>query len=250
MYARMRTAGADPDLLIGPWTHTSALEAGWRDLFGQAMTRIRGEEPPARVRVHVGGADEWREFPSWPPPSTERTFHLGPSILQDRPGSGTTTFRYDPHDPTPSIGGQLQSKTQGPRDNAVLEKRADVRTFSTVPLTAPVEVLGAVRAEFDASSTAASGDLFVRLCDVDPSGRSVNVCDGLARIAAGRTIVAMSSTAYRFQAGHRIRLQVSGGAHPRFARNYGTGEPLATATRLVATDTTLHHMSALVLPVV
>jgi predicted acyl esterase len=78
----------------------------------------------------------------------------------------------------------------------------------------------------------------------------VNLCDGLTRIEPGRTVVAMSSTAHHFKPGHRIRLQVSGGAHPRFARNYGTGEPLATATRLVPTDTTVLHSSALILPVV
>ena len=46
---------------------------------------------------------------------------------------------------------------------------------------------------------------------------------------------------------------MSGGAHPRYARNFGTGEPLAPATRLVATRTTVHHdaahPSALILPV-
>jgi predicted acyl esterase len=78
----------------------------------------------------------------------------------------------------------------------------------------------------------------------------VNVCDGLARVRDGRTVVAMSSTAHCFRAGHRIRLQVSGGAHPRFARNYGTGEPLATATRMVPAETTVRHTSALILPVV
>ena len=53
--------------------------------------------------------------------------------------------------------------------------------------------------------------------------------------------VPMSATAHRFGAGHRLRLQISGGAHPRFARNTGTGEPLATATRLVAVDIDLGH---------
>jgi putative CocE/NonD family hydrolase len=247
----MRRAGHDPALLIGRWTHTSVYDRGWPELFGQAVGRMRGAEPPARVRVHVGGADEWREFSEWPPAAaTPRTFHLGPGTLGAGPGTGATTFHYDPADPTPSIGGPLQSNTKGPRDNATLEKRADVRTFTTEPLTAPIEVFGPVRAEFTASATAASADLFARLCDVDTGGRSVNVCDGLARIRDGRTIVAMSSTAHRFRAGHRIRLQVSGGAHPRFARNYGTGEPIATATRMVATDTTVGHTSALILPVV
>jgi predicted acyl esterase len=66
--------------------------------------------------------------------------------------------------------------------------------------------------------------------------------------------VAMSSTAYRFEAGHRLRLQISGGAHPRFARNTGTGEPVATATRLAAVDIQVIHgagsPAALLLPVV
>ncbi len=53
--------------------------------------------------------------------------------------------------------------------------------------------------------------------------------------------VPMSATAYRFQAGHRLRLQVSGGAHPRFARNTGTGEPPATATRLAAVHLEIVH---------
>jgi uncharacterized protein len=51
----------------------------------------------------------------------------------------------------------------------------------------------------------------------------------------------MSATAYQLGAGHRLRLQVSGGAHPRFARNTGTGEPLATATRLATVDLQILH---------
>ena len=170
--------------------------------------------------------------------------NLGTELRPDR----SWTFRYDPADPTPSIGGALQSPTQGTRDNAPLERRADVRTFTGPALTEAVEVMGPVHAEFGATTTAASGDLFARLCDVDPSGKSINLCDGLARIADGRTVVEMGSAAHRFRAGHRIRLLIAGGAHPRFLRNYGTGEPPARATRLVATDTTVTHDSVLVLP--
>ena len=63
----------------------------------------------------------------------------------------------------------------------------------------------------------------------------------------------MWPAAHGFGGGHRRRVQVSSGAHPRFARNPGTGEPLGTATRLVAADqAVLHdpeHPSAIVLPV-
>ena len=87
--------------------------------------------------------------------------------------------------------------------------------------------------------------------------RSRNVTDGILRLTPGAlaeeaVTVPMSSAAHQFAAGHRLRLQVSGGAHPRFARNTGTGEPLATATRLVPTDIEVYHdqarPSALLLP--
>jgi predicted acyl esterase len=57
---------------------------------------------------------------------------------------------------------------------------------------------------------------------------------------------------HRFAAGHRIRLQVSSGAHPRYARNPGTGADPATATALQAVDIELlrdgAHPSHVVLP--
>ena len=60
-------------------------------------------------------------------------------------------------------------------------------------------------------------------------------------------------TAYRFKRGHRIRVQVSSGAFPRYARNGGTGEPRATATRLLAAGQSVYHdesrPSAITLPV-
>jgi uncharacterized protein len=86
----------------------------------------------------------------------------------------------------------------------------------------------------------------------------MNVTDGILKLMPDASsdesvTVAMSDTAYQFASGHRLRLQVSGGAHPRFARNTGTGEPLATATRLVPTDIVIYHdlarPSALLLPV-
>jgi hypothetical protein len=65
----------------------------------------------------------------------------------------------------------------------------------------------------------------------------------------------LAPMAHRFAAGHRIRLQVSSGAHPRYARNPGTGEDpaAATAQSMRAVDVEvlrdLAHCSAVVLPV-
>ena len=60
-------------------------------------------------------------------------------------------------------------------------------------------------------------------------------------------------TAHRFRAGHRVRVQVSGGAHPRYVRNTGTDQPLASAVRLVPVEIDVFHSpdrpSAIHLPV-
>ena len=50
-------------------------------------------------------------------------------------------------------------------------------------------------------------------------------------------------TGYRVHAGHRIRVQVSGGAFPRFPRNFGTAESFATATRAVRCRFEIYHDS-------
>ena len=101
-----------------------------------------------------------------------------------------------------------------------------------------------------ARSSSEHFDVFVRVCDVDRLGVSRNVCDALERIgpraerdADGvvRVSFALWPMAHRFRRGHRIRVQVSSGAHPRYARNTGTGEPLVSATTLVAAEQEIFH---------
>ncbi|MDT5025707.1 MAG: uncharacterized protein QOE61_2133 [Micromonosporaceae bacterium] len=83
------------------------------------------------------------------------------------------SFRYDPAAPTPSLGGPLLSRTAGVRDNATLEARPDVLTFTTQTLVGPVEVIGPVTAKLRVGAKAGSHfDVYARLCDVDETGRS------------------------------------------------------------------------------
>ncbi|MDO3704772.1 CocE/NonD family hydrolase [Micromonospora sp. C28SCA-DRY-2] len=271
-FAALRAAGAAPRLTVGPWTHGSpglfvaALRDGldWLDehLAGRPGSRT------APVRVHVGGAGGgWRDLPDWPPPATPTRWHLHPAgaLTTGAPvQSAPDGFWYDPADPTPSLGGPLLvAQRAGPVDNRPVEARPDVLTWTSAPLADPVEVAGPVHAEVHVRSELSHLDVFVRLCDVDRRGRSWNVCDGLVRIEPGRypadqagvvrVPVELWPTAHRFAPGHRLRVQVSGGAHPRYARNPGTGEPLGTAVTLRAgRREILHdpeHPSAIVLPV-
>ena len=91
-------------------------------------------------------------------------------------------------------------------------------------------------------------DVAVRVSEVDSRGRSRNVSDGYRRVTTssepGGVRVELEAVAHRFRAGSRIRLLVAGGAHPRFDRNLGTGEPTLTAQRLVPATHTVHHGAA------
>jgi hypothetical protein len=91
-------------------------------------------------------------------------------------------------------------------------------------------------------------DIFIRICDVDKKGRSRNITDTLVRLdptvaaAEVQHITArLSPCAHRLMAGHRLRLQLSVGAHPQYARNLGTGEPLSTGTGLEAALHAINH---------
>ncbi len=277
-YAALVAAGNPPRLTIGPWTHTDRgnFACALRESLSWLHTHFAAREPDAAVRdstvrLHVMGAGEWRDFPSWPPPGyTPMPWYLRPGgkLGDARPAPGDesepTRYTYDPRDPTPSTGGALLGMGEGgPKDQRTTELRPDVRSFTSAVLTDDLEVIGEIVADIHVAADIEHFDVFVRLCDVDEQHQSTNICDGLTRIDPRRfprpddgvrcVRVQLWPTAYRFRAGHRVRVQVSSGAHPRYVRNLGTGEPIATGTQMRAAHVAIHHTpehpSAIVLPV-
>lgn len=271
-FARLRAAGRTARLLVGPWTHSSprAMKALVQDSLDWAAVNLRGHVSDRRsdVRVFVMGSEQWRDLDAWPPASTPTRYHLHAGL---RLGAGASepsapdSYRYDPADPTPSIGGAgLKAKTSGPQDNRVREERADVLSYTSDVLEQDVTVIGEVGGEIWFASSLEHTDLVLRLCDVDPTGTSTNVTDGIVRLPSPaaepqpdgtvKVIVPCFPTAMTFRRGHRIRLQVSSGMHPFWARNPGSGEPVGTAVTLRVADQLVHHdpehPSAIVLPVV
>ncbi|WP_020494970.1 CocE/NonD family hydrolase [Sciscionella marina] len=251
-YRRLVGAGTPARLTVGPWVHGAmgGIRAALREGLDWAGAHARGEQPAQRapVRLFVMGQNRWRDFESWPPPGYSPTpYHLhgdGRLGTEQPEDNEPSRYRYDPADPTPSVGGPLLTARKGAFDQRKLEERPDVLTFSTAPLTAELEVIGEVTAKVWLRSSRPDTDVFVRLCDVDRRGHSTNICDALVNVRPdGITPVELrlSPTAYRFRIGHRIRVQVSSGAHPRFARNPGSGEPLATALSLHPADQELFH---------
>jgi uncharacterized protein len=264
-YAALRAAGVTARLVVGPWLHGEPGEL--REVTRQDVAwlehHLNGAPPPPGqpVRVFLQGAGTWLEFPDWPPPQARPDlWYLRPGgrLSREAPTASAfpATFSYDPADPTPSVGGPLLSPPGKQVDNVALESRPDVMTYTSEPLRTARDIVGPVSARIFVRPSREHADLFVCLCHVDARGVSRNVVDGIRRLSPATVPgpdvqvgadgvlavqVELYPTAYRIPAGHRIRLQVSGGAFPRFARNLGTGQPFGSATRAVPCRFEIHH---------
>ncbi len=121
-----------------------------------------------------------------------------------------------------------------------------------------------------AKTDAVDTDFTVKLVDVWPDGKAVNIQDGVVRamyrnndpenptpLTPGkveRYELDLWATSNVFKKGHRIRVEVSSSNFPRFNRNLNTGETPATATKAVKANQTIFHdaerPSRVVLPVI
>jgi putative CocE/NonD family hydrolase len=269
-YEELRSRGIEVAMTLGPWTHVAHVLKGSAVIDNEALDWLDTHlgHPGARkrtqpVRTFVTGAGTgvgtWHAAPTWPPKSTDTGWYTTAdgALATSAPAGGRSTFRYDPTDPTPSAGGRRLSSDAGAQDNRALQARQDVLTFTTPPMTEALEFEGFPVVEAAVSVDNPHADLFVRLCDVDAKGRSLDIADVLLRLdpaaAPGEphsVTVRLNPCAHRLRLGHRLVLQISGGAHPQYARNLGTGEPAATGTGLKASVHIVHHGSTrLILPV-
>lgn len=313
-FARMRAGAGSPEaregqrLIIGPWDHGSQTGVYADRRFGigadiasvditsvhlQFFDRwVRGNTDAlagaAPVRIFVMGIDQWRDEQDWPLPDTTyvdyyldgggraNTSHGNGALSPAAPTqSATETFRYDPADPVPTLGGRMMLpvalNAAGPVDQRAVEERADVLVFTTPPLEEQLEVTGHVSLVLHVASSALDTDFTGKLVDVHPDGRVLYLTDGIlrARYRGGldrpeplepeqvyAITVDLSVTSNVFLPGHRIRLEVSSSNFPRYDRNTNTGGAIAQESldaARPAVNRVLHgpdHPSRLVLPVI
>jgi putative CocE/NonD family hydrolase len=250
-YQVLDERGVEVGLTVGPWTHLDVATRGvgivcretlaWLDQHLAATASTARAYPvrvhPARaypVRVYRTGESRWHDLTSWPPNTVPAVFrpHADRTLTLSSPQRDGTaeavSFVYDPADPTPSLGGRTLTGTMGVKDNGPLEARPDVLTFTTDPLPTAVDVAGHPTLTLVVAVDPPQADVFARLCDVDERGRSHNFADAMRRldptVPAGEVqhlTLRLDPCFHRLLAGHRLRLQISGGAFPRFARNLG-----------------------------
>ncbi len=186
-------------------------------------------------------------------------------------GSGSSTFLSDPRHPSPTIGGATLSTglQQGPYNQASLDNRTDLITFSTNELTADLLVSGKVKLDIYVSCNQPDSDLSVRLVDVYPDGRSMLINDGIKRLrfrngytkadesfmTAGNiyeAVVELPFVNYTWKAGHQLKIYVSGNNSTRWDVNLQNGGKMYSAGDTNSANIQLFHnqqyTSKLILP--
>ena len=269
-YQRLQQRGCKVELVVGPWTHVGASEIGG-DIFRFIEKTVGGKlpvselQPPIlpQARIFISGSDEWRTMALWPPKSSPLVMYLDDDKgISDQPPSnatGTTSFTFDPADPTPALGGPLLFPVSGRVDDSAYAARADVLTFTSRPIedNDGLEVLGAPSVQLMHSTDTGHADLWIRLSEVDSKGVSHNITEEYRVIDPGRAsedpvTVKLRDCAHRFLKGTRIRLIIAGGSWPTYARNLGTGECRMTGVEMRKTKHTILHgsgQSQLILPI-
>jgi putative CocE/NonD family hydrolase len=289
--ARTKEIAESHRIIIGPWTHgiNPLTTLGEIDFGPEALKEndafvrwldciLCGKKPSefqvAPIKIFVMGKNRWQDEYQWPPARTSYIkwyIHQGYKLSTSPPGSDEKCdhYDYDPENPVPTIGGNHSIGTYnpglyeiakpGPYDQRVIENRKDVLTYVSEPLKKDMEIIGPINFTLFASSSAPDTDFVVKLADVYPDGKSINISEGIIRARFRNGIwnkpelmkpgmvyefhIEMMATAYQFKKDHRIKVYITSSNFPLWDRNLNTGENPATDTEFCVAHQTIFHDS-------
>jgi len=270
-------------LVMGPWSHTAIDMPLQGDLnYTEAenySTRItlkffdhylRGVEDSgwkdvAKVSAFQCGENKWVTGESWQKLAGEHTsyfLHVDGGISDDKPDTAdendplTRQYKYDPKDPSPTIGGQnLPPLTHGPKEIAKIAGRKDVLRYATNKLAEPLAIRGEVELTVFFSCNRVDTDIHLRLCDEFPNGELYLVGETIqrAKLRDGNTVqpltpgevysltLKLAPQAYTWQKDHRLKLIITGGNSPRYEPNSHTGADHFDKSKSMDVEVTILH---------
>ncbi len=251
----------------------SELTWGWFDHFLKGEQNGILEKMP-KVRYFTMGINKWQSSDTWPPVGAQPMTYFLASNGKANTGAGDgmlslaapatdapDKFDYDPMNPVPSFGGNVcctgNAVQGGSFDQRKMEERSDILVYTTEPLKEGTEVSGPIDVTLYVSSDAKDTDFTVKLIDVYPDGRAYNLDETIQRMRyrngydkpqvmmeSGKVykvkLQAMTTSNF-FEAGHRIRIEVSSSNFPRFDRNMNTGGKNYDETKGVVAHNAVHH---------
>ena len=279
-------------LLVGPWDHEGSGEHtdhavcvpvpptaahrwdAYQAFFDRYVLQAADAAPVPAVEVFTIGVG-WQQLEAWPPPAARPTpYHLrAGGLLSPAPptdAEAPDTYAYDPADPVvETVGGNCWELCEALGDRRELERRADVLTYTTPPLTDDLELTGPVTAVLYAATSAADTDFTLALVDVFEDGTANPIQDGIIRarfrhgmgapapVTPGEVVryeLDLFATSYLVRRGHRLQADVSSSCFDRYDRNPNAAGPYGHADEPVVAQQAIHHSAAhpshVVLPVV
>jgi len=246
---------------------------GWFDRFLKGENNGMLEKTP-RVRYFTMGINKWQASDTWPPKGAQPvTFFLSSNgkanslngdggLLAAAPAADAPDkFDYDPMNPVPSYGGNVcctgNAVQGGAWDQRKMEERRDILVYSTEPLKEGIELSGPIEVTLYVSSDVKDTDFTVKLIDVYPDGHAYNLDETIQRLryrnGYDKPLAWMKpgevykfsfspmNTSNFFEAGHRVRVEISSSNFPRFDRNLNTGGNNYDEATGVVAHNVVHH---------
>jgi putative CocE/NonD family hydrolase len=249
------------------------LTYAWFDHFLKDENNGILEKMP-RVRYYTMGINKWQTSDVWPPRGAQQMslFLSSAGNANTMNGDGLLTetapaadspdrFEYDPMNPVPSYGGNVcctgNAITAGSFDQRKNETRPDILVYTSEPLKEGIEISGPIELTLYVSSDAKDTDFTVKFIDVYPDGRAYNLDETIQRMRyrdgydkplawmqpgkVYKAVLGPMVTSNYFEAGHRIRIEVSSSNFPRFDRNLNTGGRNYDEVKGVIARNAVHH---------
>lgn len=230
-------------------TYLKGMKAGW--------------EKQPRAKVFVTGKNQWVTSGNWPPASSKlvKTFLSGgkavggasKGTLDAKPGKGKDSYDYDPNKIKPS---QKEISVADEESTKIKPSGIDKESllYRSSPLKSAAVLTGPMTVDLYVSTSAKDATFHVTVMDEDETGaldtiglpgtyRLTYINRKFGPVEPGKVYHLKLTPwlfAHEFKKGHRIVLRVFSNAFPGFARNPGTGEPDATATKMVKAVQTIY----------
>lgn len=218
--------------------------------FFDAYLRGNGKSALKGAHVFQTGANVWRTFPQWPPREAKETslyLQSNKRLTVDQPSSATgeayDEYVSDPANPVPYQGGEIKGRTREYMldDQRFAEKRPDVETYVTAPLTEDMTLAGPINVDLFISCTGTDADFIVKVIDVYPDNAPGKLA-GYEMLVRGEVMrsrfrnsysnpapltpntvekvsYALPDVFHTFKAGHRLMVQVQSSWFPLVDRN-------------------------------
>ena len=244
LHKRCCAVGGQPELHIGPATHLSwwpGVQYLMLDFF-QRHLQNKGSRTESGNNIKLWNI-KWQRWQSasnslvgswWCLQSGGLACHdlsegqLTPNGL----GIGYVQLVHDPWRPAPSIGGHL-SPNPGPADRAPVDRRSDVATFTSPPLTEALYLEGCPHLTLTAQADQPGFDLCIALSRIPASGDSVyQLSTGVRRFRGNTALlpqqreVLMQPLLADLAPGEQLRLSLAAATWPAIGVNPGRSEGL------------------------